>query len=69
MVRSNVMKEKVALHLLILLYWVAPLTAGAYESELPPAMQSSMPPPNLKAVSWVLMNPDTGSHDRSRESR
>ena len=60
MVRSNVMKEKVALRLIIFLCWIIPLTASAYESELPPAMQSSMPPPNLKAVSWVLMNPDTG---------
>jgi len=54
------MKEKVILHLFIFLCWIAPLSASAYESELPPAMQSSMPPPNLKAVSWVLMNPDTG---------
>ena len=60
MVRSNVMKEKVALRLIIFLCWIIPLTASAYESELPPAMQSSMPPPNLKAVSWVLMNPVTG---------
>ena len=54
------MKEKVALRLIIFLCWIIPLTASAYESELPPAMQSNMPPPNLKAVSWVLMNPDTG---------
>ena len=60
MVRSNVMKEKVVLHLFIFLCWIVPLSASAYESELPPAMQSSMPPPNLMAVSWVLMNPDTG---------
>jgi D-alanyl-D-alanine carboxypeptidase (penicillin-binding protein 5/6) len=54
------MKEKAALRLIIFLCWIIPLTASAYESELPPAMQSSMPPPKLKAVSWVLMNPDTG---------
>ena len=54
------MKEKVVLHLFIFLCWIVPLSASAYESELPPAMQSSMSPPNLKAVSWVLMNPDTG---------
>ena len=54
------MKEKVVLHLFIFLCWIVPLSASAYESELPPAMQSSMPPPNLMAVSWVLMNPDTG---------
>ena len=54
------MKEKAVLHLFIFLCWIVPLSASAYESELPPAMQSSMSPPNLKAVSWVLMNPDTG---------
>jgi D-alanyl-D-alanine carboxypeptidase (penicillin-binding protein 5/6) len=54
------MKEKVAIHLFIFLCWVIPPTSGAFESDLPPAMQSSMPPPNLEAVSWALMNPDTG---------
>ena len=60
MVRSNMMKEKIVLHLSIFLCWIAPFPASAYESDLPLAMQSSMSPPTLKAVSWVLMNPETG---------
>ena len=54
------MKEKLVLHLFIFMCWIAPLPVNAYESDLPLAMQSSMSPPNLKAVSWVLMNPETG---------
>jgi D-alanyl-D-alanine carboxypeptidase (penicillin-binding protein 5/6) len=52
------MKE-IVLYLFIFLCWITP-SANAFETDLPPGMQSNVPPPSLKAVSWVIMHPDTG---------
>ena len=61
MVRSIEMNVKILLILLMAaLFLAAPFSANSFESELLPAIRSTMPPPRLKAVSWVLMNPASG---------